>query len=46
MNCINELVDVFKSDFIHIGCDEAFDVGLCATCSQKSNGGACRLLDG
>ena len=33
---IDELMDAFEADMIHIGCDEAFNVGLCPTCSQKS----------
>ena len=35
---IDELLDVFEADCIHIGCDEAFNVGLCKECSQKSKG--------
>ena len=35
---IDELMDVFETDCIHIGCDEALNVGLCPTCSQKSKG--------
>ena len=35
---IDELLDVFEADCIHIGCDEAFNVGLCPKCSQKSKG--------
>ena len=31
-------MDVFEADHIHIGCDEAFHVGLCPICSQKSKG--------
>lgn len=33
---IDELMDAFEADMIHIGCDEAFNVGLCPACSQKS----------
>lgn len=35
---IDEMLEVFESDTIHIGCDEAFNVGLCKECSEKSNG--------
>ena len=33
---IDELMDAFEADSIHIGCDEAFNVGLCPKCSEKS----------
>ena len=33
---IDELMDVFESDMIHIGCDEVFNAGLCPECSKKS----------
>ena len=33
---IDELMEVFESDGIHIGCDEAFGVGLCEKCSKIS----------
>ena len=32
---IDELMEVFESDSIHIGCDEAFGVGLCEKCKTK-----------
>jgi hypothetical protein len=35
---IDELMDVFEADCIHIGCDEALNVGLCPECSKKSKG--------
>ena len=35
---MDELMDVFESDMIHIGCDEAFNIGICPECSKKSNG--------
>ena len=35
---IEELMDVFEADTIHIGCDEAFNIGKCPVCSKKSNG--------
>lgn len=35
---IDELMDVFEADCIHIGCDEAFNVGICPKCSQKPKG--------
>lgn len=31
---IDELMDVFESDKIHIGCDEGFNMGLCEKCSK------------
>ena len=31
---IDELMEVFESDKIHIGCDEGFNMGLCKKCSQ------------
>ena len=33
---IDELMDVFEADMIHIGCDEVFNAGLCPECSKKS----------
>ena len=33
---IDELMDVFEADMIHIGCDEVFNAGLCPKCSKKS----------
>jgi len=35
---IDELMDVFEADMIHIGCDEVFNAGLCSECSKKSRG--------
>ena len=35
---IDELMDVFESDWIHIGCDEAFNVGFCPECAKKPKG--------
>ena len=35
---IDELMDAFEADCIHIGCDEAFNVGLCSKCAKKSKG--------
>ena len=35
---IDELMDAFESDTIHIGCDEVFNAGICPECSQKSRG--------
>ena len=34
---IDELMEAFEADMIHIGCDEAFNVGMCPVCSKKSN---------
>lgn len=31
---IDELMEVFESDKIHIGCDEGFNMGLCEKCSK------------
>ncbi len=35
---IDELMDAFESDAIHIGCDEVFNIGKCPVCSKKSKG--------
>ena len=35
---IDELMDVFESDMIHIGCDEVFNAGLCPECAKKTRG--------
>jgi len=35
---IDELMDAFEADMIHIGCDETFNIGLCTKCSKISNG--------
>jgi hypothetical protein len=32
---VDELLDAFEADAIHIGCDEAFNIGLCASCSRN-----------
>lgn len=32
---IDEYLDVFEADGIHIGCDEAFAIGLCPRCKGK-----------
>lgn len=29
---IDELMDVFEADVIHVGCDEAFSIGTCESC--------------
>lgn len=34
---IDELLDVFEADGMHIGCDEAFNIGLCPECKKYSN---------
>lgn len=31
---IDEIMDVFESDSIHIGCDEGFNMGICEKCSK------------
>ena len=33
---VDELMDVFEADEIHIGCDEVFNAGLCPECSKKT----------
>ena len=33
---IDELMDAFEADEIHIGCDEVFNAGLCPECSKKT----------
>lgn len=33
---IDELMEVFEADAIHIGCDEAFHMGQCPLCKQKT----------
>ncbi len=35
---IDELLDVFESDMIHIGCDEAFNLKICPDCASSSRG--------
>jgi len=34
---IDELLDVFEADGIHIGCDEILNIGICPECSRHSN---------
>lgn len=34
---IDELLDVFEADTMHIGGDEVFNIGLCPECSKHSN---------
>ena len=31
---MDELLDVFEADAIHIGCDEVFHIGICEECSK------------
>lgn len=35
---IDELMDAFESDTIHIGCDEAFNLGTCPKCKNHTRG--------
>ena len=35
---IDELMDVFEADTIHIGCDEAFNIALCPDCKNTPRG--------
>ena len=32
---MDEMLDVYEADALHIGCDEAFDIGLCPRCRGK-----------
>ena len=32
---MDEMLEVFEADALHIGCDEAFDIGLCPRCRGK-----------
>ncbi len=34
---MDELIDVFEADALHIGCDEVFHIGKCEECSKYSN---------
>jgi len=34
---IDELLEVFEADGMHIGCDEVFNIGLCPQCRKLSN---------
>lgn len=34
---IDELLEVFEADAMHIGCDEVFNIGLCDECKKHSN---------
>ena len=34
---IDEILDVFEADTIHIGCDEIFNIGLCEECKKFNN---------
>jgi len=33
---IDELLDVFEADAMHIGCDEVFHIGICPECRKRS----------
>lgn len=35
---LDELMDVFESSSVHIGCDEAFNLGICPSCKDKPRG--------
>ncbi len=35
---MDELLDVFEADTIHIGCDECWGIGTCPECSQYDKG--------
>jgi len=34
---IDELLEVFEADALHIGCDEVFHIGICPECRKHSN---------
>lgn len=34
---MDELLDVFEADTMHIGCDEVFHIGLCPECAKYPN---------
>jgi hypothetical protein len=34
---IDEVIDAFKADAIHVGCDEVFEIGLCPRCKGTPN---------
>lgn len=34
---VDELMEVFEADGMHIGCDEVFNLGMCEECSKFSN---------
>lgn len=38
LDLIDELLDVFEADAIHIGCDEVFSMGQCPTCREIPKG--------
>ncbi|MBR7101423.1 MAG: family 20 glycosylhydrolase [Clostridia bacterium] len=35
---LDELMDVFEADSVHIGCDEGFSLGVCEKCAAKQRG--------
>ena len=34
---MDELLDVFEADALHVGCDEVFHIGICDECKKYSN---------
>ena len=34
---MDELLEVFEADTIHVGCDEVFHIGICPECAKYSN---------
>lgn len=34
---MDELLEAFEADALHIGCDEVFHIGICPECSKHSN---------
>ncbi len=35
---VDELIDAFQADAIHVGLDEVFEIGICPRCKDTSNG--------
>ena len=35
---LDELMDAFEADTVHIGCDEGFSLGICEKCAKKQKG--------
>lgn len=36
LDMMDEMVNAFEADTLHIGCDEAFLIGMCETCKKQS----------
>ena len=37
-NYLSEILDVFPSEYLHAGCDEAWDIGICDLCQKREEG--------